>query len=265
MSARELRSAQRAKAHNAQREAADLPLHQLMHRYLARVRWQQMQDVAMAWFRETVPSSPPPAPPPRRPLEIVDPSPAPPSGPKGEGASADYEMQDNRGSKREVESTPPKAIPEPTRAQQTSLRKQRRREAKKLAAAFDAAAAEPAFGPWPAAASTAAPDPDPPPSTSRPAQALALPALRAAIEQRRESFASEGDFITSCIDGVMLDMPSSDKERVERETELRNLLPNFDKNGRMVPPGMRYAIANGDICLPPDLVHRVMHEKRPPP
>ena len=62
----------------------------------------------------------------------------------------------------------------------------------------------------------------------------------------------------------MLDMPSSDKERVERETELRNLLPNFDKNGRMVPPGMRYAIANGDICLPPDLVHRVMHEKRPP-
>ena len=47
--------------------------------------------------------------------------------------------------------------------------------------------------------------------------------------------------------------------------ELRNLLPNFDKNGRMVPPGTRYAIANGDICLPPDLVHRVMHEKRPPP
>ena len=91
------------------------------------------------------------------------------------------------------------------------------------------------------------------------------PSLRAAIEQRRESFASEGDFITSCIDGVMLDMPSSDKERVERETELRNLLPNFDKNGRMVPPGTRYAIANGDICLPPDLVHRVMHEKRPPP
>ena len=33
----------------------------------------------------------------------------------------------------------------------------------------------------------------------------------------------------------------------------------------MVPPGTRYAIANGDICLPPDLVHRVMHEKRPPP
>ena len=146
MSARELRSAQRAKAHNAQREAADLPLHQLMHRYLARVRWQQMQDVAMAWFRETVPSSPPPAPPPRRPLEIVDPSPAPPSAPKGEGASADYEMQDNRGSKREVESTPPKAIPDPTCAQQTSLRKQKKK-AKKLAAAFDAAAAEPAFGP----------------------------------------------------------------------------------------------------------------------
>ena len=45
-------------------------------------------------------------------------------------------------------------------------------------------------------------------------------------------------------------MPSSDKERVERETELRNLLPNFDKNGRMVPPGTRYAIANVDICLP---------------
>ena len=45
-------------------------------------------------------------------------------------------MQDNRGSKREVESTPPKAIPEPTRAQQTSLRKQKKK-AKKLAAAFD--------------------------------------------------------------------------------------------------------------------------------
>ena len=52
---------------------------------------------------------------------------------------------------------------------------------------------------------------------------------------------------------------------VERETELRNLLLNFDKNCRMVPPGTRCAIANGDICLPPDLVHRVMHGSRPRP
>ena len=76
-------------------------------------------------------------------------------------------MQDNRGSKREVESTPPKAIPEPTHAQQTSLRKQKKK-AKKLAAAFDAAAAEPAFGPLEPLALGQPQRRQPPPTLTRP-------------------------------------------------------------------------------------------------
>merc|ERR1712185_783224 len=84
MSARRLRSANRAKAHAARRRSSRLHLQQLLHRHLWRMRgWQRMQAVWTEWSRTTAPPPPLPAPPQPRPLPIVDPTafPALPSAP----------------------------------------------------------------------------------------------------------------------------------------------------------------------------------------
>jgi len=104
LSARRLRSANRAKAHAARRRSSRLHLQQLLHRHVWRVRgWQRMQDVWTEWSRETALPLPTPAPPQPRPLPIIDPAafPALPSAP-AQAASAGLARR-----KREVAASPP--------------------------------------------------------------------------------------------------------------------------------------------------------------
>ena len=112
--ARRLRSADRARKHAAKRRRSRLRLQELMHKHLWRTRgWQRMQTVWTEWSRKTAPLTPPPALPPSRPLQIVHPALAPalPPALAPVAPSAGLELQDNRGSKREAEGTPPPPPP----------------------------------------------------------------------------------------------------------------------------------------------------------
>jgi len=108
MSARRLRSANRAKAHAASRRSNRLHLQQLLHRHLWRVRgWQRMQQVWTEWGRTTAPPPPLPAPPQPRPLPIVDPA----SFPALSSAPAPMEIVSTRATRKRGKDPPPPSTP----------------------------------------------------------------------------------------------------------------------------------------------------------
>ena len=242
--ARQLRSADRARKHAAKRHRSRLRLQELMHKHLWRSRgWQRMQDVWTEWSRRMAPPTPPPALPPLRPLQIVDPALAPalPPALAPEAPSAGIELQDNRGSKREADGTPPQA-PQIT---QQPPKPGRRKKPKKLAAALDAAAEPPS-----AAAPPTAPN-DIQPNT-------AYPIILDALVARRCAYRSESEAVQEGLDGVHLLQPHSQSDRDARLAELLQLIPPFDRRGRQRDKGLVHMIVEGEKPLPPDLISMIV-------
>ena len=242
--ARQLRSADRARQHAAERHRSRLRLQGLLHRHLWRQRgWKRMQGIWTEWSRRTTPPSPTPAPPQPRPLTIVDPALAPalPPALAPLAPSAGLELQDSRGSKREAEGTPPQAPQIPHQPPKPSKKK----KPKKLAAAFDDAAQPPS-----AAAPPTAPDPTYPNA--------AYPTMLAALADRRRKYRCEDEAVQEGLDGILLLQPCSQSDRDARLGELLQLVPPFDRQGRQRDKGYMHMIVEGERPLPPDLIETIV-------
>ena len=163
MSARRLRSANRAKAHAACRRSRRLHLQMLLHRYLWRTTgWQRMQMVWTEWSRTTAPPLPLPALPKPRPLPIVDPTAFPALPSALAVASAGLRKREVSDNPRPSPKTALVALEQPSPGPWTRMTKPR-----KLGGFYyrGAAAAPPAAAPLPL---LAPPDPpQPAPSTTR--------------------------------------------------------------------------------------------------
>ena len=243
--ARRLRSADRARKHAAKRRRSRLRLQELMHKHLWRTRgWQRMQTVWTEWSRKTAPLTPPPALPPSRPLQIVHPALAPalPPALAPVAPSAGLELQDNRGSKREAEGSPPPQAPQ---IPQQPPKPGKKKKPKRLTAALDAAAAAPP-------PATAPPNPN----TTYPN--ATFPILLTALLERRRGYRCESDAVQEGQDGVHFLQPRSHDDRDARLAELLQLVPPFDRQGRQRDKGYMHMIVEGEKPLPPDLIKTIV-------
>ena len=234
------RSADRAAKH-ALRVQADARLRQLFNRFHKIERWKLRQAEWTEWMRNRAATTKPAA---------TAPAPHPAPAPASTEAEAselayqtdiDYDMQDNRGSKRAGDS-PPRAPPP---LEQPSKSSGKKKKPKPIAATLDAAAAAPP----PAAA--------PPTYPCLTYPNAAYPVMLAALIDRRRQYRTENDAVQEGLSGVHLASPCSPHDREGRSREMRQLVPSFGL-GRLRDKGYVCRIVEGDCPLPPDLIKKIV-------